>query len=66
MGGARVVRAFFWFSMITNNDTFWYLILADLLHTALLVFFFYEYKVTVKKGGAPILAFDSVKKERTD
>jgi hypothetical protein len=42
--------------MISNNDTFWYLILADLLHTALLVGFFYEYRVTIK-SGAPILAF---------
>ena len=43
--------------MVSNNDTFWYLILADLIHTGLLVSFFYTYRVTVKTGGAPILAF---------
>ena len=52
-----MVRFFFWVNMISNSDTFWYLIVADLVHTLLLVGFFYEYKVTVKKGGAPILAF---------
>lgn len=43
--------------MISNNDTFWYLILADVLHTMFLVFFFYEYKGAIKGGSAPILAF---------
>lgn len=51
-----MVRFFFWVNMITNSDTFWYLILADLLHTALLVGFFFEYRQTMKSGG-PILAF---------
>ena len=59
LGGSRVLRFFFWLTMINNNDTFWYLMLADLLHTFLLIFFFYEYRVTMKKGGAPILAFTS-------
>lgn len=53
------MRFFFWVAMINNNDTFWYLILADLLHTGFLIFFFYEYRNTVKKGGKPILAFTS-------
>ena len=57
LGGSRVVRFFFWMNMITNSDSFWYLILADLLHTGLLIGFFYEYHVTIKSGGAPILAF---------
>jgi hypothetical protein len=43
--------------MMTSGDSFWYLILADVMHTALLVGFFYEYRVTIKQGGAPILAF---------
>jgi hypothetical protein len=41
LGGSRAVRFFFWYSMVTNNDSFWYLILADLLHTGLLIVFFY-------------------------
>ncbi len=47
-GGSRLVRIFFWFAMISNNDTFWYLTLADILHTLFLLIFFYEYKVTIK------------------
>ena len=58
-----MVRFFFWISMITNSDTFLYLILADLLHTLLLVGFFYQYKQTLKHGGAPILAFADKDKE---
>mmetsp|Transcript_44212 Transcript_44212/g.32198 ORF Transcript_44212/g.32198 Transcript_44212/m.32198 type:complete len:154 (+) Transcript_44212:241-702(+) len=57
LGGSRVVRFFFWISMISNSDTFFYLIIADFLHTGLLVGFFYQYRVTLKHGGAPILAF---------
>ena len=56
LGGSRAVRFVFWYFMITNNDTFWYLMLADFLHTALLVGFFYMYH-QAKKSGGPILAF---------
>ena len=56
LGGSRAVRFFFWFAMITNNDSFWYLILADLIHTVLLCGFFYVYR-QAKKSGGPILAF---------
>jgi len=55
------VRFFFWIAMITNNDTFWYLILGDLIHTALLIGFFYLYRKTIKSGGGPILAFTDKK-----
>ena len=41
LGASRAVRFFFWFAMISNNDSFWYLIAADLIHTALLIGFFY-------------------------
>jgi ER lumen protein retaining receptor len=44
LGGSRAIRFFFWIAMISNNDSFWYLILADLMHTVLLVGFFYFYK----------------------
>ncbi|CDW83844.1 er lumen protein retaining receptor [Stylonychia lemnae] len=61
LGGSRSVRFFFWIAMITNNDTFWYLILADLIHTFLLIGFFYLYRQTLKSGGGPILAFTDKK-----
>ena len=44
LGGSRVVRIFFWIAMISNNDSFWYLITADALHTILLVYFFISYR----------------------
>ena len=47
-------------AMVSNNDTFWYLILADLLHTALLVGFFYQYR-KARKSGESILAFTDMK-----
>lgn len=61
LGGSRAVRFFFWVAMISNNDTFWYLILADLIHTVLLVAFFYVYRKTLRSGGGPILAFTDKK-----
>lgn len=51
LGGSRGVRFFFWIAMYSSNDTFWYLMLADFLHTGLLFYFFYTFKQTVKKGG---------------
>lgn len=63
LGGSRIGRFFFWIAMISNNDTFWYLILADLIHTGLLIGFFYTYKVAVKTGG-PILAFTDKPKHK--
>ena len=64
LGGSRAVRFFFWMAMITNNDSFWYLVFADLLHTVLLIGFFYQYRM-VKKSGGPILAFtDSRQKSK--
>jgi ER lumen protein retaining receptor len=60
LGGSRIVRFFFWIVMMSNNDSFWYLMLADLVHTAFIVGFFYFYKVAIKTGG-PILAFTDKK-----
>lgn len=60
LGGSRAVRFFFWMAMISNNDSFWYLMLADLLHTVLLVGFFYQYNQAKKSGGS-ILAFTDSK-----
>ena len=56
LGASRGVRFFFWIAMVTNNDSFWYLILADLVHTVMLIGFFYQYHLA-KKSGGPILAF---------
>ena len=46
--------------MVTNNDSFWYLMLADFLHTILLIGFFYQYWEAKKSGGL-ILAFTDSK-----
>jgi ATP-dependent Zn protease len=54
------VRFFFWVAMVTNNDSFWYLMLADFLHTILLIGFFYQYW-QAKKSGGTILAFTDSK-----
>ncbi len=62
LGASRGVRVFFWYAMITNNDTFWYLILGDFIHSILLIGFFYQYRVTIKSGGGPILAFTTNKR----
>ena len=49
LGASRLVRVFFWIAMITNNDSFWYLISADVLHNVFLIAFFYFYKKTTKQ-----------------
>jgi ER lumen protein retaining receptor len=48
LGASRLVRVFFWIAMITNNDTFWYLIAADVLHNVLLIAFFFFFRKTTK------------------
>jgi hypothetical protein len=49
---------------MSNNDSFWYLFAADLIHTALLIGFFYVYNQAKKMGG-PILAFTDSKNKYT-
>mmetsp|Transcript_33552 Transcript_33552/g.51591 ORF Transcript_33552/g.51591 Transcript_33552/m.51591 type:complete len:89 (-) Transcript_33552:92-358(-) len=44
LGLARIGRLFFWHAMSSKRETFWYLMMADVLHTVLLGFFFYVYK----------------------
>ena len=44
LGVARVCRIFFWYTMANKADSFWYLMVADLLHTVLLGAFFYLFK----------------------
>ncbi len=47
-------------AMISNNDSFWYLMLADFVPTILLIGFFYYYNQAKKSGGS-ILAFTDSK-----
>ena len=61
LGGCRAIRFFFWLSY----ESFWYLILADLLHTALLIGFFYFFKQALKSGGPIIAAFSDQKVKNT-
>jgi hypothetical protein len=63
LGGSRAVRFFFWMAMISNNDSFWYLMLADFVHTILLIGFFYQYN-QAKKSGDSILGFGEGKNKK--
>ena len=40
LGVARISRIVFWYTMSSKWDSFWYLILADFIHTILLAVFF--------------------------
>lgn len=44
LGVARLCRVGFWITMSTKRDSFWYLVMADVLHTILLGAFFAFYK----------------------
>ena len=44
LGVARVTRILFWRAMSTKRETFWYLMLADILHTVFLGAFIYLYR----------------------
>ena len=44
LGFARIGRVFFWYTMSSKADTFWYLMLADILHTIVLILFFIAFK----------------------
>ena len=44
LGLARISRIFFWWTMANKRDSFWYLMLADLLHSGLICGFFYLYR----------------------
>jgi len=48
LGTARLGRIFFWHTMSTKRDSFWYLMIADVLHSILLIAFFYVYKYVRK------------------
>ena len=43
LGIARVSRLFFWNAMSSKREVFWYLMMADVLHTVLLAAFIYIY-----------------------
>jgi len=54
LGTARLGRIFFWHTMSTKRDSFWYLMIADVLHSILLIAFFYVYKY-VRKSKQEII-----------
>ena len=66
LGLARIGRVFFWFSMKSKSETFWYLILADVLHTVLLGLFFYVYKKARSSKDNSVLGFKIDMKTRND
>ena len=50
LGGSRFIRFFFWLEMMMEGDTFPYLLIADFVHTGLLIGFYYLFRRTVKSG----------------
>ena len=44
LGLARLGRVFFWYTMSSKAETFWYMIIADILHTVLLAAFFFVFR----------------------
>ena len=48
LGVARLCRMVFWITMSTKRDSFWYLVMADVLHTILLGVFFVFFKKAAK------------------
>ena len=66
LGLARVGRVFFWLTMSTKRETFWYLMLADILHTILLGLFFYVYRQARMSKDNSVLGFRIDMKNRSD
>mmetsp|Transcript_11073 Transcript_11073/g.18537 ORF Transcript_11073/g.18537 Transcript_11073/m.18537 type:complete len:82 (-) Transcript_11073:64-309(-) len=66
LGVARFFRLFFWHAMSSKRETFWYLMLADVLHTALLGLFFYVYRQARNNKNNTVLGFKIDLKERNE
>lgn len=61
LGLARFFRLFFWFKMYMDGNSFFCLILADLLHTVLLSLFVYVYTKNFESIKLPV--FDRMEKD---
>lgn len=48
---SRLTRIFFWWSMAGKITTFWYLILADVVHSVMVLGFFYRFRAMNKTFG---------------
>ena len=55
LGLARLGRVFFWYTMSSKRDNFWYLILADIVHTILVGWFFIMYRSISKNKSKEII-----------
>ena len=58
LGLARISRVFFWRAMGGKTNSFWYLLAADILHTILLIGFYYLYRKARSNKSTQILGFD--------
>ena len=54
LGLARIGRVFFWYTMSSKVETFWYMLVADVLHTVVLVLFFLAFK-KARKSNTEVL-----------
>lgn len=66
LGMARLGRTFFWYVMSNKLETFWYMMIADVLHTFLLGGFFYIYRQANQNKHKTFLGFDQKLAERND
>ena len=58
MGLSRFTRIFFWATMSSKWGQFWYLIVADTVHTLLTIWFMVRYrKISKSFEGESVLAF---------
>lgn len=64
LGLSRFSRIFFWYSMSSKLKQFWYLILADALHSLGTCGFAYKYRLIQRSyGGESVLAFSGRSKD---
>ena len=66
LGLARVGRIFFWYSMSSKRETFWYLMIGDVVHTVLLILFFYVYNKARTTKDYSVLGVSVSPKDRRD
>ena len=61
---SRSTRIFFWYSMAGKLSTFWYLILADVVHSVMVIGFFYRFRVMNSMYGDMLGFADPTSRQR--
>ena len=63
---SRLSRIYFWYTMSNKVSTFWYLILADSIHTIMVVSFAIMYNMTAKTQSDGVLGFSNAGPRRME